>query len=413
MANIPIWTGTATFTSGSSTPFGFYDSDLDFQVDAPKVAKWCAQRLGYPLTDIELQDIQFFAAFEEAVSEYGAQVYTYQIRDNMPNLVGSVTASTTEGGWTNINQVNVKDDFSTLFEETSTGGGSSGGGGGSYGSDKTKTYSASLNVQQNQQKYDLINSGLVNWETGSQQIESGSLDIKVRKIYHYSPAAINRYFDPYAGTGTGIQSLMQTFGFGNYSPGVNFMLMPMYFDALKLQAIELNDTIRKSAYHYEIESDQYLRLFPIPTRDYTLWFDYSITLQDIGAGGDPEEGLGGVASLNTVTDISNAPYTNATYAYINEPGRQWIRKYTLALSKEMLGGIRGKYQALPIPGSETTLDYSRLLSEAQKEKDELIIQLREDLTELTTENLYSKIAARNENKLTAQTTEGRYQIYIH
>ena len=120
-----------------------------------------------------------------------------------------------------------------------------------------------------------------------------------------------------------------------------------------------------------------------------------------------------LASLNTVTDISNAPYTNATYAYINEPGRQWIRKYTLALSKEMLGGIRGKYQALPIPGSETTLDYSRLLSESQKEKDELKIQLREDLTELTTENLYSKIAARNENKLTAQTTEGRYQIYIH
>tara|TARA_R100000805_G_C3611131_1_gene111767 strand:- start:195 stop:1430 length:1236 start_codon:yes stop_codon:yes gene_type:complete len=411
MAKIPIWPGSSSFEAGK-TPFGFYDDDTEFQTDAPKVASWCAQRLGYPLIDIELQDINFFTCFEEAVNEYGAQIYTYQIRDNMPNLVGSVTAST-DGSWTNINQVNVKDDFGTLFEQSSVGEGSSGGGGGSYGSDKTRTYSASLDVQIGQQKYDLINSGLVNWETGSTSIEDGTLDIKIKKIYHYQPAAINRYFDPYAGTGTGIQSLMQSFGFGNYSPGVNFMLMPMYFDALKLQAIELNDSIRKSAYHYEIEQDQYLRLFPIPQRDYTLWFDYTITLGTIGAGGDPEEGLGGVAALNTVTDISNAPYTTATYSFINEPGKQWIRKYALALAKEMLGSIRGKYQSLPIPGSETTLDYSRLLSEALTEKETLIVQLREDLTELTTEAMLDKVSQRNESTLSAQTLEGRYQIYIH
>ena len=411
MANIPIWTGTATFTSGSSTPFGFYDSDVQFQKDAPKVAKWVVQRLGYPLIDIELQDINVFACFEEAVNEYGAQIYTYQIRDNMPNLVGSVTSST-DGTWTSINQVNVKDDFGTLFDTSATGDESSGGGGGGY-SAGTRTYSASLAVKTGKQKYDLLQSGLVSWETGSAQIESGSLDIKIKKIYHYAPAAINRYFDPYAGTGTGIQSLMQTFGFGNYSPGVNFMLMPMYFDALKLQAIELNDTIRKSAYHYEINGERYLRLFPIPTSNYKLWFDYTISIQSLGAGSDPEEGLGGIAALNTVTDISNAPYTNATYSFINEPGRQWIRKYTLALAKEMLGSVRGKYQSVPIPGDTTTLDYQRLLSEAADEKSILIEQLREDLTELTTEAMLGKIAYRNESKQIGQNLEGRYQIYIH
>tara|TARA_Y100001963_G_C6663644_1_gene391720 strand:- start:372 stop:947 length:576 start_codon:yes stop_codon:yes gene_type:complete len=191
------------------------------------------------------------------------------------------------------------------------------------------------------------------------------------------------------------------------------MLMPMYFDALKLQAIELNDTIRKSAYHYEIEQDRFLRLFPIPTSNYKLWFDYTVSIQTIGAGGDPSEGLGGVAALNTVTDLSNAPYTNATYSFINEPGKQWIRKYTLALAKEMLGGIRGKYQQLPIPGSETTLDYSRLLSEAATEKADLITQLREDLTELTTEAMLTKVADRNESKRLGQDLEARYQIYIH
>ena len=273
MANIPIWPGSSSFSAGL-TPFGFYDNDADFQTDAVGVSNWCAQRLGYPLVDIELQPINFFTCFEEAVSEYGAQVYGYQIRDNLPRLVGSVTAST-DGSWENLNQVNIKDDFGTLFQSSTTDSTT----GGSYSSDNTRTYSASLNLQVGQQKYDLIESGLVNWESGSAAIESGSLDIRIKKIYHYAPAAINRYFDPYAGIGTGIQSLMQAFGFGNFSPGVNFMLMPMYYDILKLQAIELNDHIRKSAYHYEIEQDRFLKIFPITTRNYKLWFEYNVTLQ--------------------------------------------------------------------------------------------------------------------------------------
>ena len=162
---------------------------------------------------------------------------------------------------------------------------------------------------------------------------------------------------------------MQTFGFGNYSPGVNFMLMPIFFDALKLQAIELNDTIRKSAYHFNIEANRYLKLFPIPTRDYTLHFEYVLK----SVANDPVKNN----ANNLITDISNVPYTNPVYAFINEPGKQWIRRYTLALAKEMLGSIRGKYQSLPIPGETTTLDYSRLLSEASAEKEALITGLKE------------------------------------
>ena len=206
---------------------------------------------------------------------------------------------------------------------------------------------------------------------------------------------------------------MQTFGFGNYSPGVNFMLMPMYYDILKLQAIELNDTIRKSSYHYEIEQDRFLKIFPIPTRTYKLWFEYTVTLGSLGAGANPEEGIGSTADLNTVTDISNVPYANPTYKLINAQGRQWIRKYTLALAKEMLGGIRGKYQSLPIPGETTTLDYTRLLSEAQSEKTALIEQLREDLGELTTVKLTERVLGETQNTLDSNKLEGRYQIYIH
>ena len=354
MANIPIWPGTSTFTSGD-TPFGFYDSDTHFQTDAVTTADWCAKRLGYPLVDIELQERNFFACFEEAVNEYGAQVYNFQIINNFHTLEGNTTGS-------NYNSKLVSPNLGGTVNISEQYGNETYGGGGNY-----EKQHGTLNVVKGTQKYDLL--------TDISSSISGSEAIYIKKIMHYQPSAINRYFDPYAGTGTGIQSLMQSFGFGNYSPGVNFMLMPIYFDALKLQAIELNDTIRKSGYHFDITDNRYLKLFPIPTSAYTLHYEYVLK----SVANEPVRN----SANNLITDISNVPYTNPTYTHINEPGRQWIRKYTLALAKEMLGSVRGKYQALPIPGSETTLDYTRLLNEAKEEKTNLITELKELLEQTT------------------------------
>ena len=325
MAKIPIWPGSSSFDS-SLTPFSFYDSDDDFQLDAVNVADWCAKRLGYPLIDIELQAANFFTAFEEATNEYGAQLYNFQIINNFQTLEGNTTGS-------NFNNQLITPNMGGTINVSEQYGNEVDGAGGDY-----ELLSGSLDVKINQQKYDLL--------TDISSSLSGSEAVYIKRIMHYQPAAINRYFDPYAGTGTGIQSLMQTFGFGNYSPGVNFMLMPLSFDIQKLQAIELNDTIRKSGYHFNIEDNRYLKLFPIPTRDYTLHFEYQLkSVANAPVKND---------APNLITDISNVPYTNPTYAFINEPGRQWIRRYALALSKEMLGGIRGKYQSLHIPGETTT-----------------------------------------------------------
>jgi hypothetical protein len=196
---------------------------------------------------------------------------------------------------------------------------------------------------------------------------------------------------------------MQTFGFGNYSPGVNFMLMPLNFDVLKLQAIELNDTIRKSGYHFTIVDNRYLKLFPIPNKDYTLHFDYVLQ----STANAPVKNT----DNNLITDISNVPYTNPTYLYINQPGRQWIRKYTLALAKEMLGGIRGKYLTVPIPGDSTTLDYARLLSEAAEEKKSLIEELNNLLEETTR---LKQLERKNQEAQQSQETFAKvpYPIYI-
>ena len=354
MANIPIWPGSSSFSAGD-TPFSFYDSDTEFQTDAVTTAAWCATRLGYPLVDIELQSVNFFTCFEEAINEYGAQLYNFQIINNFHTLEGTTTGS-------NFNNQVISPNLGSTVNISDQYGNETYGGGGDY-----KKESGTLEVSRNIQKYDLLSAV-------SSSI-SGSEAVYVKRMFHYAPSAINRYFDPYAGTGTGIQSLMQSFGFGNYSPGVNFMLMPMYFDALKLQAIELNDTIRKSGYHFEINNNRYLKLFPVPTRDYTLHFEYQLK----SVANAPVKDT----ATNLITDISNVPYTNPTYAFINEPGRQWIRRYCLALAKEMLGSVRGKYQAVPIPGDTTTLDFSRLLSEAKDEKTNLITEIKE-LLESTT-----------------------------
>ena len=379
MANIPIWPGSSSFDA-SLTPFSFYDDDNSFQTDAVNVADWCAKRLGYPLIDVELQAANFFTAFEEATNEYGKQLYDFQIINNFGTLEGNATGS-------NFNNQLITPNLGGTVNLSEQYGNETDGGGGDY-----EIQRGSLKVKTGTQRYDLLNV--------SGSTISGSEAVYIKRIYHYAPSAINRYFDPYAGTGTGIQSLMQTFGFGNYSPGVNFMLMPMYFDILKLQAIELNDTIRKSGYHFTIEANRYLKLFPIPTKDYTLHFDYVVQ----SVANNPVKN----PANNLITDISNVPYTNPTYAFINEPGRQWIRKYTLALVKEMLGGIRGKYQSLPIPGETTTLDYARLLQEASAEKAALIEELKTLLDETTRLKQLER-----KNQEAQQTQETFYKVPYH
>jgi len=376
MANIPIWPGSSSFFPGD-TPFGFYDYDSNFQTDASQVADWCAKRLGYPLVDIELQAINFFTAFEEATNEYGAQLYNFQIINNFHTLEGNATGS-------NYNNQLISPNLGSTINISDQYGNETYGGGGDY-----KVESGSLEVKIGTQKYDLLSSV-------SSSI-SGSEAVYIKRVFHYQPAAINRYFDPYAGTGTGIQSLMQSFGFGNMSPGVNFMLMPMFFDALKIQAIELNDMIRKSGYHFEVTNNRYLKLFPIPNRDYTLHFEYVLK----STANAPVKN----SATNLITDISNVPYTNPTYAYINQPGRQWIRRYALALAKEMLGGIRGKYQSLPIPGETTTLDYARLLQEAANEKTALIEELKALLEETTRLKQLER-----QNQEAQQTQETFYKV---
>ena len=379
MANITIWGGSSTFSTGS-TPFGFYDTDPDFQVDADKVAKFCGTRLGFPLMDVELQSGSFYACFEESVTTYGNEVFQYKIRENYLSLEGASTGS-------NLNNTLVDPTLNRTIQIAKSYGTEADVGG------NLTVYTGSLNLLRNTQNYDLDS-----WATDN-NIEGG---IEIRRVFYKSPPAILRYFDPYAGTGTGIQSLMDAFDFGSFSPGVNFLLMPASYDALKVQAIEYNDQIRRSAYSFELRNNQ-LKVFPIPTREGTLLFEY-VKLSD-------KKNISPNDTGGLVTNVGEVPYSNPTYSQINSVGRQWVFKYTLALAKELLAYVRGKYTTVPVPGSEATLNQADLLADARTEKEALLSNLREMLDQTSRSAQLERKAGESDN-LRKVLSDVPYTIYV-
>lgn len=374
--NIPIWPGSSSFQPGD-TPFGFYDNELQFQQDADKFARFASQRLGYPLVDIELQDINFYTALEEATTTYGNELYASQIADNLLSFQGA--SQTTSPA----NNELVNENLSEIVRLSNQYGAEAGVGG------TVTYYTGSIALNSNQQVYDMNQWAI---DEGIQ----GRIEIK--RIFYEAPPPITRYFDPYAGTGTGMIGLMDSFGFGSFSPAINFMMMPINFDIGKIQAIEFNDQIRKSQYSFELVNNQ-LRIFPIPqtNRVHTLNF-YYVELSDTNQPYLDRNGQ------DIITNVSNVPYENPQYSRINSIGRQWIFEYGLAIAKEILGYVRGKYQNIPIPDAEITLNQGDLISAATSEKTALIERLRLYFEGTSRKGLLEKKALEGEaqNKTLAQ-----------
>jgi len=383
MAQEAIWPGSGSAASGS-TPFGLYDTDSEFQTEAPQVASWCAKRLGYPIMDVELQDNQFYACLEESISEYGAQVNQFNIRDNLLHLKGQSTSS-------NFTHRRVKPTLSeNIFISEEYGSEAQVGG--------TVDYKrTSVEINSGSQTYNL-NTVIAEASHSGQSIE-------VKRVHYEAKPAVSRYFDPYASTGFGTYNMLDGFGFGSYSPAITFVLQPIYADLLRIQAIEFNDQIRKSAYSFEIRNNQ-LRIFPVPTQSGKLWIEYVKTDDRDNPLRTRMSG-----SSDVVSDYSNARYDFMTYNKINDVGKQWIRKYGLALSKELLGIVRSKYGTIPIPNAEVSLDGDTLRAEASAEKEQLIEQLRENLEQTSRKAL---MEAQKEESESQQETLKKvpYPLYI-
>ena len=378
MANVPIWPGSSSFDPGG-TPFGFYDYDAEFRADADKVSVFCARRLGYPLVDVELQSGSFYTAFEEAVTTYGNELYAYKIRDNQLSIEGESTSVT-------LNNQLIAPNFEPIVRLTEQYGAEAGTGG------NIPYYSASIDLVANQQDYDL-----------SPNVNQGTLGIEVKRVFYQSPPASVKFYDPYVGTGFGTMNMFDSFGFGGMSPAINFLMMPLNYDLQIIQQIEMSDTVRRSNFSFEIRNNK-LKIFPIPTTGSgKVWYEYIKRDDRVNAS----TSIGG----DIVSNVSNTPYENPTYEKINSVGRQWIFEYTLALSKEMLGYVRGKYGTIPIPDSTVTLNQSDLIAAATSEKTSLIERLRIYLDETSRKSLLERRAQEAEFKQT-ELKQVPYTIYI-
>jgi hypothetical protein len=375
------WAGSGSAISGS-TPFGIYDADVDFIRDGPKTAVWCAKRLGYPIVDVEIIDEQFYACFEESVSEYSAQINQFNLRNNLDILKGQPKTARS-----NYSQTLVDGSFLPTTIRMSQQYGTLAGVGGN-----TPIKKAYIELVAGQQKYNLMQASIdIDRSASFQTLFSGSSTIDVTRVYYEATPAIQRFFDPYSVGGQGTLNLLDEMGFGSYSPAAQFLLMPLYEDVLRIQAIELNDHIRKSHHTFNIVNNV-IEVFPLPQNNgiSRLYFDYMSR--------DEFEHNSQIIQPESLSDYSDIPYDFIQYSFINDVGKQWIRKYTLALVKELLGAIREKYNSIPIPDGEISLDGAALRAEAQVEKEMLVAQLRENLEELSRKNVMENKAHESDHQ---------------
>ena len=353
----------------SSTPYGLYDADPAFQSESLSICKFVARRLGHPVMQLEFDSGSIYAMFEESVSEYSQHINNYNIKNWMWNsygsdnkLSGSGFGSSGSSSMMGTGSVGVQHGnmgtavfLSEQYGEAVNVGGS------------VEMYSGSITLSSSKQEYDLENDST---------LEKSGDRLEIQRIFNYGPSAALKFYDPYAGS-FDQQQMLDSFGMGGTSPAVSFVLRPISHDITRMQAIETSDKVRKSNYSFELVNNK-VRIFPVPKSTDSgnkVWFEYQIRSE--------AKSTTRTHTANKVTDPSNVPYKSITYNEINSSGRQWIRKMTLALSKELLGIIRSKYSSMPLPNGEVTMDGESLKSEGREEKQQLLEELKEFLDSMS------------------------------
>lgn len=383
----PIWDGTAGPISGS-TPFGFYDNDPQFQSDGPKVAQFVARKLGYPIMEVELQSGSIYACFEEAISVYAEEVYQSKIKDNYISLEGASGAS-------NLNNTVVVPNLNSIIVMSENYGTPIQIGG------YVNQYKAPLYLTSSQQTYDLQA-----WAISGSLIAANDR-LVVNRIYYEAQPAINQYYDPYIGGSINYQGATENFGWASYSPGLNFVLFPIYWDVARIQEIEMSNNVRRSMYSFAITNNK-LTIFPWPEKDgIVVWVDYAKGSEVSSITGNSPYG----SNSGLISNPSNVPYTTITYNQINQPGRQWIYEYVLALASELLGLIRGKYTQVPVPGAEVTLNAADLISKGKDQQVALRERLRGDLADMSRQAQLERKQSENQS-ISSTLNEVPMFIYI-
>ena len=346
---------TAILQVTGSTPYGIYDADSEFQSDSLTVCKYVARKLGHPVMQLEFNSGSMYACFEEAVSEYSQQINHYNTKNWLWEHYGSTDrVSGTSMGSTGSHEPEAPHMGTTCLLSEQYGEAVNVGGG-------ITMHTGSITLTSSKQVYDLQNESNITASHDNKRLE-------IQKVFNDGPAAISKFYDPFAGAYDNIE-LLDSFGMGNVSPAVSYIMRPISYDLARANAIETNDKVRKSAYSFEIMNNK-MRVFPRPKdtdAGNKIYFHYYVK--------EDKQGVTRTYTNAKVSDPSNIPYKFLTYEGINSAGRNWIRKFALALSKELLGIIRSKYASMPLPNGEVSLDGESLKAEGREEKANLLEEL--------------------------------------
>jgi len=371
--------------AAASFPFTVYTSDQYFLSGASDQVAYTYRKLGGDVLDIELTKEQVYAAYQEAVLEYSYILNIHQAKNSLGDYLGSKTGSFDEEGQlqstASMQNVALKfPKFKFEYIRRIEYGYSTEAG---FGGD-TRIYSASFNTTASVQDYDLqsiISSSAAN-DTNSPFY--GAVEdqrVIVSKVFYKTPNAMWRFYGYYGGLNT----VGDLASYGQYADDSTFQLVPTWQN--KAQAMAFEDAIytRNSQWSYELK-DNRLRLYPESKRNIMpskMWIEFFVDT-DIPWVAD-EAGKTGVDGINNINAL---PFENTPYQNINSIGKQWIRRFTLAVCKEMLGNIRSKFATIPIPGDSVTLDGPALLTQGKTEQEKLREELKTILDELT----YTKVA---------------------
>ncbi len=363
----------ATFANiDNPTPFGFYNNESDFQTEADNMVTFVKRKLGDDILSVELTKKQIFACFEESVLEYSSVLNQYQAKSQLANYLGYPTGSMS-GSEEKLPRDNLE--YLTRFSEPYA---MEAGAGGSY-----NTVSGSIKLESGRQDYDIYtelsgaNGGLFDNTKGK---------LKIVEVYHFNPQAAYRFFD----TTSAINYLNNEFSFESFTPETIFYVLPVFEDILRAGQLDLSNRVRRSNYSYRVEGTK-IRLFPMPTgNNKELWLR-------VRQYPDPQSPSYHDATVYGVSNMGNLPFGNIPYKGINSIGRQWIRQFTLALSKETLGHIRSKFGSIPVPGAEVTLNGGDLISQGREDKEKLVTSLKEMLETMTYDKLIEIQSLRAEN----------------
>ena len=367
----------------AALPYGLYTGSVDFLSGAAQQVTYTYRKLGGDILDIELTAKNVYAAFEEAVLEYSYLMNIHQAKNALSNVLGDSTGSFDYRGELKSGSLSSSLDGTHValkYPKFDIGYARRVADGVGYAASVgglTTIYSASITTSDKVQDYDLQSLISSSSDTETSFDYYGKVENKrilVNKVYYKSPESMWRFYGYYGG----INVVGDFHNYGQYSDDSTFQVIPTWQNKLQAMAYEDHLWTRTSHYSYEIRNNK-LRLFPqaSPSRPQKLWIEFSVEENAWESSTDTDIGLDGINNINTMP-LANLPYEN-----INSIGKQWIRRFALALTKEILGQVRSKFATVPIPGEAVTLNGTALISEGREDQNMLRDELKTILDELT------------------------------